>query len=314
MGGTGGIPFYYGVEQGKVPQSGTVVRSFKVWYYDNRMIAILVALTDGNSKLFGKYADKDKNGLHASETFVIADGETVKSLTIWGSSFLSGRCGGFELITDQNRSFSFDAGRNDQKHIPGIGSGVLVGVFGFDEEDINCLGFALLRRANAALINMHYDTDTSKFETAPRGIKTITYDNSNGTVEQEFTFDGSTSVTTGQSWSVTAGIESSIEAQVKAGIPLIDQVTVKVSIKLSVSGTYSRSTTKTTTRSFTFPVKVPAGKHVKATARIYEGNINMKYTAQILYALASGKSFSYNVTGDYTGITASEADVTIVEF
>lgn len=155
MGGNAGNAFYYGFEKGKGPQSGTVVRSLKVWYYSNRMIAIMVELTNGSSRLFGKYEDKDKSGLVESDTFVIADKETVQSLTVWGSSFLSGRCGGFQLNTSQNHSLDIDAGRNDAYKL-NVGSGVLVGVFGLELEDINCLSFALLRRAAAQMINVQY--------------------------------------------------------------------------------------------------------------------------------------------------------------
>lgn len=105
-------------------------------------------------------------------------------------------------------------------------------------------------------------------------------------------------MTTAEEWSVTAGMETSVETEVKAGIPILAEAKVKVSVKVSVSVSTSRSTNETTKQSYSFPVKVPAGKHVQASVTIYEGNINTKYTAEILYALASGKSFSYNVTGD----------------
>ena len=83
---------------------------------------------------------------------------------------------------------------------------------------------------------------------------------------------------------------------------------------MSISGTYGRSTTKTTENSFSFPIEAPAGKHVQATATLYEGNINTPYTAKMLYHLDSGKQFFYSVSGTYEGVSASEAVVKTVTF
>ena len=191
------------------------------------------------------------------------------------------------------------------------GSGILVGVFGAADVDINCLGFALLRRASAQLIGVEYpDISTLLVTTSPVEIKNIKYNNS-GSAEQHFTFDGSKIVTTKESWSVTAGMESGIETEVTAGVPILAEAKVKVSLKISASSTYKRSSSETTKESFSFPINVPARECVQAIATIYEGNINTKYTAKMVYALVTGKVFSYNITGVYNGIAASEAIVNV---
>ena len=314
MGGSGGTIFYHGVQPNKGPDSGTVVRSLQAWHYSDRVVSIKVGQTNGSVKQFGTTVHE--SGLIESDIFFIDDGEKIISVSIWGTSYGGGRCKGFELTTDQKRSMTINLQVDDPyTYEPQIGSGILVGVFGTTHEDLVCIGFALLHRASAQLIGVEYP-DISKLlvTTSPREIKSIVYNNSEGTVEQQFTFDGSVTVTTEESWSITVGMESSIDVEVTAGIPIIDEVKVKVSLKISASNTYKRTSTETTQQSFSFPVEVPAGKYVQASAAIYEGNIKTKYVGKMVYTLDSGKTFSYNTTGDYYGIAASEAVVSVKEY
>ncbi len=313
MGGSGGAQFYYGLEEEKCPQYGTVVRSLRVWFDKDKsgwMDALEVGLSDGKIHLFGIQKNQ------VSDSFIIADGERIVSLKVWGSNYGDdGRNGGFELTTDQKRTFSINAGQDGDPYQPEIGSGILVGVYGSVGSDIDCLGFALLRRAKAQLIGVEYPgISTLLITTQPTEIRTITYDNSKGKVEQEFTFEGSKKVTTTESWSVTAGMEASISVEVKAGFPLIAQTKVTTSLKVSVSGTYGRTNSETKDRSFSFPLKIPAGQRLQATAIFYEGNINTKYTATMVYYLDSGAKFYYNVSGEYSGISASQVNVTLTPF
>ena len=244
------------------------------------------------------------------------------SLKIWYGNWNTGRCGGFELTTNeknidnQNRIFSVPAPRDGDPYEPELGSGILIGVFGKCGEDIDNLGFALLRRVESAqLLEVNYpNISTLLVPTGPKYIKTITYDNSGGTTPQTFTFSGSESVQTSESWSVTSGLEVGVETEVKAGFPILAEAKVKVSVQLSISGTYGRSTTKTTENSYSFPVEAPAGKHLQATATLYEGNINTTYTAKMQYHLDSGKQFVYSVSGSYEGVSVSEAAVKTVTF
>ncbi len=310
IGGPGGSEFLCGVGPDP-PQSGTVVRSLKVWYYKGSGITALeVGLSNGRFKSFGI---KTHNAT-ASEKFVIAPGEKISSLKLWPSTYQGGRCGGFEVITNQNRTFSIDAWKCNPLYQPEIGSGLLVGMYGRVCADIDSLGFAILRRvASAQLIEVQYpDHSILQVATQLKQIKSITYDNSEGTTEKEFTVEGCVTMTTAESWSVTAGMESSIEAKVQARIPEISEAREKAAVTLSVSGTYDRSNTRTIERSYAFPVKVPAGQRLQATATLYEGNIKTGYKGKMLYTLASGATFGYDVSGEYNGISASQVAVTLV--
>ena len=309
VGGRGGRRFYYGLRPRKPPASGTVVRSLKAWWSPRNKIirGLEIELTNGWRRTFGKKAEG------YTERFYIDAGEKISSLKIWYRQYRTGRIGGFELITDRNRKFSVSPEGHGNPYKPELGSGILVGVYGGHGGDIDYLGFGLVRRARAEMISVNYpDLNTLKLKTLPKNINTITYDNSKGTASQVFTFTGSESVTTAESWSMTTGLEAGVETTIKAQAPIIS-AEVKVSFKLSVSGTYKRSNTKTTTRSFNFPVKVPPGKRLRAIATLYEGTINTRYMGVISYTLDSGKKFRYRVSGTYRGISASEVAVKVVE-
>ena len=303
MGGNSGSGFYYGLDPQQGPQSGVVVRSLKAYIDENTMRGLEVELVDGSKQMFGQVEGKP------TDIFYFAEGEKVTSLKLWAGNFSDGRSGGFELTTNQKRTFSVDApNRTGEPYQPEIGSGLLVGVFGKCGDDIDCLGFGLLRRVESAqLINVQYpDISTLQVTTSPKEIRTITYDNSKGTTAQTVTLAGSETVETSESWSVTAGMEAGVETEVKAGFPILAEGKVTASVKVSVSGTYGSTNTKTTEQSFSFPINVPAGEHTQATATLYEGEIDTKYTATMVYNLDSGKSFNYEVNGAYSGVSASQ--------
>ena len=311
LGGGGGSAFYYGLDPQQGPKSGVVVRSLKAYCNIHTMNCLEVELTDGSKQMFGRVGGKP------TDIFYFAEGEKVTSLKLWAGKFSTGRSGGFELTTNQSRTFSvYPPNRTGEPYQPEIGSGLLVGVFGRSGDDIDCLGFGLLRRIESSqLINVQYpDIGPLQVTTSPKEIKTITYDNSKGTTAQTVTLAGSETVETSESWSVTAGIEAGVETEVKAGFPILAEGKVRASVKVSVSGTYGRTNTKTTEQSFSFPINVPAGKHTQATATLYEGDIDTKYTATMVYNLDSGKSFNYEVNGVYSGVSASQIVVTTTAF
>ena len=311
LGGNGGYPFYCGLQREQCPQSGTVVRSLKAWCDTKNLRCLEVGLTDGFSKKFGRPEGTP------TDTFYFATGEKVTSLKLWGGDHQKGRSGGFQLTTNQSRTFSVDpSNRTGVPYQPELGCGILVGVFGRSGIDIDCLGFGLLRRIESAhLINVKYpNLSTLLVTTAPKEIRTIIYDNSKGTTAQTVTLAGSETVETSESWSVTAGMEAGVETEVKAGFPILAEAKVTVSAKVSVSGTYNRTNKQTTQQSFSLPITVAPGECVQATATLYEGNIATKYTATMVYNLESGKLFNYDINGTYSGVSVSEMVVTVTQY
>jgi hypothetical protein len=117
---------------------------------------------------------------------------------------------------------------------------------------------------------------------------------------------------------VTAGIEVSVQVEVKAGFPLIaggtGSASASGSLTVSVSGTYKTTNKHTAQQSFKFPVTVPPRQCIQATATLYEGEIDTRYTARMVYTLDSGKEFQYSVSGTYKGVAVDKVVVTTSSF
>ncbi len=96
IGGPGGSPFVYGIEDSQSPTSATVVRSLQAWVNSKFFRGIQVELTDGQTRLFG-FAEGT-----ATEKFYLANGEKVTSLKVWGAREYT-RNGGFEMKTSNGR-------------------------------------------------------------------------------------------------------------------------------------------------------------------------------------------------------------------
>lgn len=308
VGGDGsGHQFYYGVPSGTrgVPSSGTTIRSLQFWYNGNTVRGIEIRLSDGGQHTFGKLEDS------RTDRFYFSEGEEVSSLKIWSSDHGRGRCGRIELSTNQGRSFVVPSRATGDPYVPEVGSGKLLGVFGRDGDDIDCLGFGLLRRIQSAkLTDIQYPTlDEQIIKTNPRVIKQLAYDNL-GDSQQKFTFSGSKEVTVTQTWSRTASMEFGISATVEASIPFLGSASSTSSLTLGGSKTYSRENVQKETDSFQYEVNVNPHTKVEAAATIYEGKINLDYTGNMAYFLDSGAEFSYQVKGCYSGVSVSKAQVT----
>lgn len=309
IGGRYGRAFNFGVEVNRQPRSGTGVRSLKVWYdtVNTVLNGIEVMLTDEGrtTRTFGQKRGQE------SEKFYLGDGEKIISLQLWGDTYSTDRAGGFRLTTSENRQFTVGYTRGSPSYEPDIGSGILVGVFGRAQTQIDCLGFGLLRRVqHAELIEVNYpDIHRLQVLRKPKEIKSIVYNNTRGSVEQTFTFSGSETAETSETWSLTTGVELGVETEVKAGFPILAEGTVTTSLTVSITGTYETTNTHTTEQSFEFPVTVPPRQCLQATATLYEGEIDTRYTARMLYTLDSGKSFGYSVSGTYKGITVGSVVV-----
>lgn len=91
-----------------------------------------------------------------SKKFQFFEGEKVASLTLWASSFHTGRSGGFQINTSHGCSFKACVRESYicDSYKPEVGCGLLTGVFGRGGEDLDCLGFALLIKAESKC-NMH---------------------------------------------------------------------------------------------------------------------------------------------------------------
>ena len=311
VGGAGGEGFKVNADVDKF--DGTKcnwIRSLTFWCNDTCMRGCAVQL-NGASKSVNKIGQLDGD---KSQKFIFGDGEKLTSLTLWCSKFSTGRLGGVEWKTSENRSFSFGF-KNCDPYSPDVGSGVLVGVFGSAGADIDCFGFAILRSIKMTrLINLKYsDLDHAQMQTAPKSIETIRYDNSAGSVEQQFTFSGEMEETNTSTWSVTTSGTLGISFEVEGKIPLFGSTKTKTSLKLSVSSTHESSRTTRKMKSFNFPLNVAPRKVIKATATLFGVNITVPYTATMIYTLDTGIKIKLDIKGVYEGVDSDRVEVTVEE-
>ena len=294
---------------------GEVVRSLKVWVDKRTIRSIQVEITNGRRYTYGhKKGDE-------SEKFYFEPGELLRSLEIWGNGKcgLAGRVAGLRFRTNKGRKFEVhSSGQRNGPYRPPIGSGILVGVQLRAGDDLDALGFLILRRVEKAILsNIRYPSlHTLALRTKPIRIDTVTYNNKHSSITSHYTLSGSKAITEKESWSTTKSLEKEVSAEFEVrGSALFIEKSAKfgVRVKVGLSGTRSRETTTTTTRSYNFQIDVPPRKTVEATATVFEGVINIPYTGTMKYFLETGKTFQYNVRGTYKGVAVSQIVVTKTE-
>lgn len=142
-GNTGGREFTFNAGSSNVA-AGFWIRSLTFWVDGNCMRGCEMWLNKaGGATQLGIIGQKAGN---QSDTFVFGDGERLTSLKLWGNGYRGGRFSAVEWTTSENRTFKFGHLTSTPTYQPDIGSGFLVGLFGRHAADIDCLGFAVLRR------------------------------------------------------------------------------------------------------------------------------------------------------------------------
>ena len=307
VGGQGGNVFRINInpDEGLKKSNAVTIKSFKFWSSKDCIRGMHVKLTNGKDYYQGRQEGWE------TDDFYIASGERITSLKLWRSGYQTGRLGGVSITTNRGRTFRCRNTFGSPDFEPEIGSGLLVGVFGHAKVDMDCLGFAIMRSlTEVKMLDLKYP-NLNKFVVFPKPseIKTITYDNSEGTADQTFVFSGTETVETSSYWSRTAGIEAGIKVELKGGVPYLWQAKTEVSGKISLSYTGGESYTKTSSESFKFPITVPAGRKIQARAVLNVGTIDVDYTATMIYTLDSGVEFQYSTEGTYQGEVSDEVKV-----
>ena len=304
IGGMGGKNYYFGIPKRGPLKSGTVVRSIKAWKNDYTLKALEVELSDGSVHSAGH-----KEG-EQSDPFFFAQGEKLTSLKLWGGDSAGGRATGIELHTDDKRSFNFTV-RDHMKtsYEPDLGSGILVGVFGRSDHDIDCLGFGMLQRVRSVkLVDVDYPdiNDDTKITTRPELVDSADYNNLKNSTEETVRFSGTKSVAITKAWSWSAGIEAGVSTTISGGIPLLGEASVTASLSVSASATHENSSTESMEQTYELSITVPPYTRIKASAILFKGVVNQKYKGRIECVLETGKKFSYGVSGTYNGVAASK--------
>lgn len=153
---------------------------------------------------------------------------------------------------------------------------------------------------------MAYKT-TNNYVAPPYMVDDDEFDNQMNVAHSEtFTIDNSEE--TSSSWSRTDGATLEIAASVGFDIPVIGATgSVTVTAGVSTSLTTEKATVSTVSWGKGRQVTVPACTRVRVVASSKKANLNLPYTATILYDDGTTSTF----TGTYNGVLFSSATVTV---
>ena len=292
----------------KTYTDGRTLKKIEAWAGGWQLRGVRFHWSNGHQDTVGK-----PEGRHSSFTF--QTGERLRSLSLWGNG-AGTRCGAFRMRTDKNREYfpKMTSWGLKTEYGVNVGSGIIVGFVANHGNDVDALGFYLLRPIkHAVLKNVKYpDLKLNHVGLQPWDLESVDYRNA-GSIPQTFELTGSREVTTSWSWSVSSSLELAITTTVEAGIPEVASVKTETTWKVGITASYKRSETVKTKKMYGSPVTVPPRKHLMITGTIYDGPINTKYTGRMHVTLDNGRYFSYSVSGQYNGVTSTRVMKTAKE-
>ncbi|KAH3868804.1 hypothetical protein DPMN_031957 [Dreissena polymorpha] len=295
-------------------EKGAVLKKIKAWKEDWRIRGVEVWMTDDSSRLVGS-----RNG--SSAEFSFQRGELITRLNIQASGPYSSvakrrRLGAIRFQTNKNRDWGIYSSYldDDAQFWPEVGSGICCGIFGAAGDDVDRLGFAMLREVNRSILtNVTYPNLAREIvATTPDTVAHQKFSN-NTAIEQKFELSGSKSVSITREWSLSITLSFAHTVEVKAGIPEV--FSVGTSFTWSVSGTssYSQSSTTSETKSWTWPLVCPPHRRILGEATMYADNIDTEYEADMELHLVNGKVYRYKEKGIYNGLNARTGNVTVTD-
>jgi hypothetical protein len=287
---------------------GRTLKKLEVWAGGWQLRSVKFHWSNGHVDTVGKAGGR-------YSTFTFNTGERLTSLSLWGNG-AGTRCGAFKMRTTSNREYfpKMTSWGLKTEYRAEVGSGIIIGFVAKSGADVDALGFRILRPiTHAVLKNVNYpDLNLNRVGLQPWNIDVIDYTNTASRTQTQKLI-GSREITTSSTWSVGTSLEYSTSVSVEAGVPKVASVGVKTTFTVGIKATYSRTTTTKNTRTYEFPVLVPPRKRTYATARLYHGPINTRYTGRMYVTLDNGQSFNYAVTGNYKGVTSTGAYVDLKE-
>ena len=309
-GGTGGQLFKFVKEK-----TGAVMKSIEGWKEDWRIRGVRVRMTDGSSYLAGV-----ESGSHS--LFELAADEMITRLNIQPSGESSGsgtyRLGAIWMQTNKGRDwgiFSDNLEEGTQYWVP-VGSGLCCGLFGKEELDVDRLGMAMLRSVTSATLDdVEYpNLDLQVVASTPTFLVTEDYDNTGGSLEQEFTLRMTETVTVITSWRTSTIFGFGESVLVKAGIPMVADVESNWEWSISEESTHQMDKVETKTMEYEWQVRVPPHTKVKAEGRVFADELDTPFTGTMNLILENGVTYSYHTEGMYTGANYTRVELVITEY
>ena len=277
-----------------------------VYYAKKGYKGMKVWRTNGDSETYGKLS-----GTYKEYTF--ENGEVITSLSMWVARKKKRVCG-IKFATSTGGEFKVVCKKGYSQEYPiDIGSGVCVGVQGRQsDDDIDALGFVFVKELYSSVMSdvSYPDIGITDANVHTESLKQVTYTN-NLDAEQTFTFTDTVSKTTSESWSVTNTLSNSFTLSVSASVPEVVEVGASYTLSESSTHTHDTSESTTTTEQWTYPVTVPANSAVVVTLEIGRADIALSYTATVTMTTQDGAELSFDISGEYEGVTYTDITLDI---
>ncbi|KAL1277120.1 hypothetical protein QQF64_023793 [Cirrhinus molitorella] len=299
IGGSGGGPFEF-TGNG----NGASLHRMWVWVGRSEVKAVRAWLSDGHNKTFGRPAGDYTE-------FEFKPGERITTLSLWDNG-TGTRLGGIKFKTNHDRHFFVKMTKWALKteYPIDVGSGFCLGLVGRCGWDIDCMGFLFVKPIQSVVVsNVSYPTLSEMIpKVAVEELKCVTFRNDTS-VGQRQTIETSKKITKTNSWSVSENLSSTFSVEVKAGIPDIAEVSIGFSTTVGVENTYSSAYTTEITENLSTNIDVPPGKKVDVTITIGRCSFDLPYTGTMIMTCKDGDVFSFQIQGQYKGITYTDIKV-----
>lgn len=305
IGGQGGSQYQVrGWPQGKL------VKRLRIYSGYWQIKAVRIWLSGDGEDEYQQFGDPEDTSY---AEFKFEDGERVTSMSLWGNGAGS-RAGWISFETDKNRSFSYgmNGWPRKEEYPVDVGSGILVGAIYNAGSDIDAHGYYFLSSSitSTQVANVTYPTlEWDSSQIAP--ITLDAYDQTNTSSDPiSWSFSGSRTVSRTNSW--TLSLESSFDVQlsIEAGVPEVAKVGTTFGWKLGVVTTHQSSEESSHQLSWSIGGTLQPNRSIHLVALTRQGNLSIPYSSTILVTLKNGASFSFPLSGTYTGLSYTGVEVT----
>lgn len=292
MGGHGGQPF------GLYANHGDMLKQIKVWVSGSTVKSVQVWFTDGRTQKWGHRRGEE----YKSHKFTFKPGELITSMSLWGNG-VGTRLGAIKFET--NKSNRFFAKMTEwslrTEYLVDTGSGVCTGVVGGAKESIDRMGFVFMKRiSHSEMTNLQYPSiGFEEVKVKATEIRSV-ISNVN------FQFQASFEKKAKESWSVPYAIGSAFRPTIISGFPKLAEAEVGWTLRVSSPGKYKMENYPKTKLKWTFPIIVPTHTTVKANLSIGQTAINLPYKATVHITTMDGNHLTFNVAGDYEGVSYTQ--------
>jgi len=160
-----------------------------------------------------------------------------------------------------------------------------------------------------AITNLQYNLNSLQLITSPpQNYQEINLVN-HTSVEQTSSASFQYSTSNSSNWSATASLAIGVSTTVSCGIPLLAEGKVTVSATATVSYTNGNTYTTTTTNTYVAQANVPPNSTVVATLVVYQGTLNIPYTATVTATYDDGSTSTFNISSIYNGVNVDSVQV-----